>query len=89
MDVNTNVICTVEGCTNKRSNAGYGRLRAICEKHRHERAGMDYQKGSKAAKSKLRDIREDLEALAHIADKQGIEAVKEMIEELLAKKYVS
>ncbi len=28
-----NMTCVVSGCTNRRSNAGYGRYRKVCEKH--------------------------------------------------------
>jgi hypothetical protein len=79
--------CTKEDCTNRRSNAGYGRYRTVCEKHRHERFGMDYQKGSKAAKTKTQQFREDLLALSTIAHKQGAQGVVDKIEELLTNRY--
>ena len=39
--------CTITGCSNRRSNAGHGRYRKVCERHWHERFGLDYSRTSK------------------------------------------
>ncbi len=47
MNIPDDMACTVLGCNNRRSNAGYGRYRKVCERHHRERFGMDYQRTSR------------------------------------------
>ena len=60
-------LCQVLGCTNRRSNAGYGRLRKVCEKHHHQRFNMDYAGRARKASSLRHQVAEDLTQLDRIA----------------------
>src|SRR4051794_38649177 len=79
-------LCQVLGCTNHRSNADYGRLRKVCEKHHHQRFNMDYAGTIKKVRSLRRQVTEDLAELERTLKQQGIaEALAKLGE--LRKKY--
>ncbi len=81
------MICTIEGCKNKRANAGYGKYRKVCERHHHKHYNMNYESGVRNTRTKLYQMREDLKYLLQIAQEHGPQEVINKIEDLLSEKY--
>lgn len=76
-------LCTVEGCTNRRSNAGYDRLRKFCQKHHNERFNG---KSTTHLRSLHSQLATDLAALEQVIREQGLVAGLEELGKL-RKKY--
>jgi hypothetical protein len=79
-------LCQIPGCTNRRSNAGYGRLRKVCERHHHQRYQMPYNSGSARVRSVRKLVREDFETLARVARERGYSDILAHLNEM-RKKY--
>jgi hypothetical protein len=79
------ILCEVPGCTNRRSNAGYGRLRKVCERHHHEKYHMDYTGTRKKANSVRQQVRDDLGDLEQTIQHESITRVLEKVADLRRK----